>query len=550
MTGLLTFRPGTAGAMLGLAQRGEHLHHQGYEINHRDIFKRKQKGKVSMRSFVFIGLLAFAQTGFSKGDVPTETPVLAESKLDLASVPFTPMTESQYQEAVKAAKKRSTRRVASATGIDYEAMMSEDFKKIRNEILLIKTPQQIDPLIEKLESTYNELSADSKLLAAELVLLKPLKGFVYRLAPLAAKSNVTHSVLLTYVMSQAAMMRTYFPQKQAEALFSYVTQPYDGVSQFREGEDLQAYIGDIMYPAISKSLDRVKAVSLLEKPAVWDNKLLYSSLVDSKVDTQDRYTLLGPAEQTALLLMKQMALHNISVFRAYTVKGTIQLAKQLGSLYGIDGFTSAVLANGAVDGVTSAERANVIRKADFRGTFIIYADGKAWMGRAFEHLKESVKLARILWEEVKDKPASENLLLNPAYFSGFERQIDKNLVVWEEMVKGETKLHSRLTGETVTVDIAGFYARPPTDLKALLPTRFDTTEKFSTAQIKMGSDQPLKQVSYYNYFRGRPVEWNKKMYKSLFPKIEQEGDIGAASRILAQSWGGAVFAGPLNAVIQ
>ncbi len=480
-------------------------------------------------------------------------PELKESTTDVNKVTYPWMTDEEFKAALKGAQERSTRKVASATGIDYEGQMSDDLKEIRNKILNLKKPKEIDAFLDLYlaEQKFNSLQPDAKLLMSQLMLLRPFKGIVYRLAPLAAKTNITHSILLSFVMRQATEMRVYFPTEQASALFDYLTQPFDGVIQFNEGEDFQTYLSDIVYPLAVSSSDVIRNIPV-DKPMVWDNKILYADIVDSKIDTQDRYTLIGAAEKWALLSAKQMGLHFIAAFRAYTVKNVMQMSKEMGSLYGVDGFTTALLPNGTVDGVNSLERNKVFKKAKYATTFRLYRDGGDWMKRSFGHMQEATKYLRIAWDEVKDKPAAENFLLNPIFFTGFNRQISNHLAALEDIVKGPTKIRSRMTGETIVVDLKGFYMNPPKDLKSLLPTNFEKPKdgKFNHVYVKVGKNTKAEKVDYYNYFHGRPTDWNKDAYKPLFPQIKKGTDVQTAARIMAQSWGGVVLAGPLRAVIR
>ena len=488
-------------------------------------------------------------SAFAKEEI---SEALKEGTLDVNKVTYPWMTDTEFSEALKAAKERSTRKVASTTGIDYEGQMSDDLKEIRNKIIALKSPKEIETFLKTYlaEQKFVTLQPDAKLLMAQLIPLQSFRGIVYRLAPLAAKTNITHSILLSFVMRQAAEMRVYFPTEQANALFDYLTQPFDGVVQFHEGEQFQAYLSDTVYPLAVHSTDVIRAISV-DKPMVWDNKILYSDIT-SAIDTQDRYTLIGAAEKAALVSAKHMGLHFLTAFRSYSVKNVMQMSKEMGSLYGIDGFTTAILPNGTVDGVNAMERTGVFKRDKYKQTFRLYPDGGDWMKRSFYHMKEATKYLRIAWDEVKDKPAAENFLLNPIFFTGFNRQISNHLAALEEIIKGPTKIKSRMTGETITVDLKGFYMNPPKDLKSLLPTNFDTPKngKFKNIKVKLGTNNSAGTVEYYNYSFGRPTDWNKDAYKALFPGIKKGSDVQTAARIMAQSWGGVVLAGPLRAVIR
>lgn len=517
---------------------------QGREI--RNVAPNRQKWMLS--SLLAISLSAMATSAdaapkaMSKAPPPAPkfaTTLEGTTGLPASAYPF--MSEPQFQELMKKARK-GERRIAS-NGYDFEGSLSPQFKNFRERFLQVTQASEIDPLLAKLEAEFDTYPADLKLVASQIIPLREWRGFVYRFRPLAEKARVVHSMLLTTVQDMASNMRIYIPTRQAEALFAYMTQPYDGVTQFKEAEDLQQWAVQRVYPAMVKATDRVRALDL-SRPVVWDNKVFYG--IGSFPDNLDRYSLVGEPERRALLAASHQGMAFTTAFRAYSVKGLFDLSVRLGKLYGFDGFLG-----GQVEGAPMEDRVAQFRR--YPNLFLLYADGADWTQLSWRHVRESVYWTAAAWEEIKDKPESELSALNPIFFQTFRRGIGNQINDWKALVAGPTTLRSRVTNETVTVHLEQLYRNPPADMKSLMPTAFEGGPRSTSMQIKQRDSrgrEVAQAVEYRNYFRGRATDWNLSAYKPWMTSLSSGAEVGRAQRILSQSWGGSLMAMPLTNFVE
>jgi hypothetical protein len=112
------------------------------------------------------------------------------------------------------------------------------------------------------------------------------------------------------------------------------------------------------------------------------------------------------------------------------------------------------------------------------------------------------------------------------------------------MLRGPTTTRSGLTGDVVQVDLVSLYRNPPADLKALYPTRFDTSPDRLILKSKNGES-----LEYRNYSRGMGTEWKNEAWSTLLPEAKnskQPDFVPNALRTLRQSWGGDLVALPMT----
>ena len=62
----------------------------------------------------------------------------------------------------------------------------DSFELIDN-VIAADSPEKIDGLLTKLEKKIDSMPADAKFLGSHLLLMKPFRGIVYRMIPLAGK---------------------------------------------------------------------------------------------------------------------------------------------------------------------------------------------------------------------------------------------------------------------------------------------------------------------------------------------------------------------------
>ncbi len=460
---------------------------------------------------------------------------------DPTAVKYDWTTHEQFDALKKAAAERGKRAPASAAALGDD-LMSPEMKAFRDKFLAVKTAEQLDALMDQLDKGYDAAPADLKFVSTQLLPMRALRSIVWKMVPLVHKTRMAQSVLLTGVKQVASSMRVYLPTEQWEAGFAYVSEPFSGDDrQFGTENDLQVYLANVAYPELLKSSTRLAALQNLN--ITWDNKLLYG--VASFQDSIDRYRQLGEAERYSALSSTQAGLAWIAMFCAYRVDGGLNVAQEVGTLYGVDGFD---LLRG-VEGAPADRRVEILRKGKYQHFLELYPTGAQWTQLAFKHITESTYNASVAWAEVKDRPAAPTAAIDPSWINPASRQIGLSMPNIEAMLQGRTELRSAITGETATVDIPAFYSNPPKDLKAFLPTQFDQGEEYLHKNVPTASGG-TKSVKYRNYFRGRPTGWDVAAYQAYLPDVKSSGDVIRASRVLSQSWGGAGPAGASALMVQ
>lgn len=449
------------------------------------------------------------------------------------------MTKKELEKSKRQALKRGKRKIASENEISEEAM-SEKFRDFRDTFLTIKTKEEVEKFLLKMDAEYDSYPDDLKFYAAQMVPFLGLKSFSYKMYPLLKREKITHSVLVSRVLDFASFMRINFPTEQWDAGFRFASEPFVADEErFNNSVELQAYISSTLYPSFMKAAQRIQALDFKGNKIAWDHKLFYGTASFS--DNFKRYRYLGEAERVATLSSLHEGMAWMKRFTAYNVKGSMKLAKDLGTLVGIDSFFSAV------DGVTAKKVKNVFTKDDHKELYTLLPNGKADLQTAFNHIREAARLQIIAWNEVKDRPANELDAMNSMILDPFRDRIDRGAETLERIVDGPVKIRSDVTGELVTVNLPAFYANPPQDLKSLLPTEFEGGNKNIKKELQTRDGKKTKRVKYRNYFYGRAVGWDLKAYKTLFPELKSGRDVSTATRILNQSAGSFPVAVGMNA---
>lgn len=457
------------------------------------------------------------------------------------------------------------RKLASSYDFEGRLKSSPEYMKFREKFFAIKfnpekkgeAVQAIDDLLKELKDGYpNYRSSEMKLLASQLIPLRAWKGFVFRFRPLAEKANIIHSVLLTSVMSFAATMRFYFPTEQNEALFAYVTEPYEKAVQFKEAEDLQEWIENTLYPITQFSAQQVKDLPV-GQPVVWDGKIFNK---EATFEGVDRYALFGEAEKSAALAGYNQGMAWMTSFLAYKVKNLIPMTKKVGNLYGMDGFPFF----GPVTGVPIEERVDVIKS--YPEVFSLRDNNGAikWLGLSLDHMREGMVYAKEAWRTIRDGGESEVNMINPIAIQGFRRGINSNIPELEKMLAGPTVLVSRVNGKKIQVNIPVLFTTPRS-LQAFLPkkpfTKDSTYYRSLFLRDRRGQQWEEERVMFRDYFAGRAENWEISAYadwvmieevvngKAKWVPVKKGKDIQTLQQVLSQSWGGNLVAMPLAAAM-
>lgn len=457
---------------------------------------------------------------------------------------------------IKDARKRHQTRSFASNNADT-SLMSKEYKSIRDKMLAAKTPDEVHSLILDLEKNLNNYPADAKFLGSVLTILKPFRGIVYRMIPMVEKPKITHSFLRNQVKILASNMRVYLPSEHWEAGFAYITQPYQvaegqAVSQFKNKSSIskknrkravtefQEYIYTDIYPAMANAAKVIEGIKL-EKPVVWDNKIVFGPDSFGGDITENRYRYLQEGERRLALSSLHMGMHYLQYFVSYNLEGLLSLTKDIGKLYGVDGFAFT-----NVEGVPSYRIVKAVSK--YSDIFTIKDGAGEHMKLSFLHLQEGVRQLRLSREELRNESPNQLFLLNPARIDPWDENFEKQMVNIECVIEDSSDdskacpVRSAITGEVVVVDLKSFYNNPPKDLKSFMPTSWDIGKKEIT-------NKKLN-VNYPNYFWGQPTAWNTSAYKTYFPEIKDGDDLKKYVRVLRQAFGGEVFGAPIAMFVE
>ena len=181
---------------------------------------------------------------FGTPDTADDTP------MDLPVIKPAAASPENFSKEVAAMKKRSYKTAKSNT-FNEEAALSVPFRNIRNQFIggpvVLKDGRQInipgakshtdiDHLLTELEHKFRQPDSalnqhqDSRLLAAQLLMLRPFKGFITRAKDIfdtpEGHAQTARMFAITILRFMAAGIDVYLPTEQWSAAFDYIVQPF------------------------------------------------------------------------------------------------------------------------------------------------------------------------------------------------------------------------------------------------------------------------------------------------------------------------------------
>jgi hypothetical protein len=468
---------------------------------------------------------------------PTSQTFAKPMKAPLAKrAPFSPdrfswpeWNESEVASLIKSSEKK--RKPANSSMID-ESLMSKELKAIQIKAHSIKTSEGFDDWLNELERGYDKAPNDVKFYTTQIMPVKAFRGLFFRLKPLFdGKSNYVHSQILTMAKSLATKTQVFLPFDYAEAGYEFIATPYLDdkgamINAFDTEEDVQAWLVNELLPLVQKSTIRLESLNLVE-PIVWDQKMVFGPL--SFQDGINRFKLIGEFEKNLSISSHYSSIASIATTRAYNVDNAIALYKEIGFLYGFDGFGFF----NKIDGVSAEKVSKVMRKPLFAKTGTLTADGAEWMGYAYSSTKKAMKRLATAWQLSAEVRKDENLYaFNTGFVNVNRDEIEENLKIASRIVmsKETESLRSGVTGEVVQINYSKLFLSPPKDLKEFLPTSFDKNE--NTSRVVLLSNGQKKTLSYRNFAQGSAIGWNVRHFENYFPSVKSNGDVYKTVRVM------------------
>ncbi len=481
-------------------------------------------------------------------------------KLVMAKSPYSESkfnwpTEEEFKKAhVQLALIEEKRGPSSSSGRPINLkLMSAELSAFNETFLKINTPEGLDAFIVSENSKYDSYKSDDiKFAVAQVSLLKPLRGIVWKMIPVVDKSKAIHSFVLTFVKKLATDLSIILPTEQWAAGFEYITQPYAEAgkiaNQFNGEADVQVFMATQVYKALETAIDRVSHLNFSNGEMIWDKQVFYGSLTFK--DNRDRYRLIGELERYATLTALHSTAFRLALGRVFSAQNGVLLAKKLGNLYGWDGFATR-----EVDGVTAQQKIKIYRQHGFASYGMKFQDGDKWAINAWNHLVASVGFADTTWEFIKARPFDESFAFsatlgnNRNNFNRGDTRI-KNLKAL--VTEGTAVLHNHVTGDVAKVNLSAFFKAPPRDLKSFFGLEFKDQGppeiNWISKKIEV-SPGNFKDVKYRNYFQGEPIAWNLELFKAYFPDLKKQEDIPKSARLLSESWGSWLILLPMMKVL-
>ncbi|MFA6236579.1 MAG: hypothetical protein WC635_04550 [Bacteriovorax sp.] len=444
------------------------------------------------------------------------------------------VNEDAIIKRIKTSEKK--RKPANSMMVD-ESMMSSELKSIEKRIHAIKTSEEYSTLFAELNEKYDTYPKDVQFYIAQVLPMKAFRGIFYRVRPLFERnSKFIHSNALTFVKSLSAKANIYLPYEHVDAAYQFVSSPYytskdSLVGTFSSEQEVQTFVAKEIIPLIRLSAQRLEKLDLTE-PVVWDQRILYGK--DTFQDGINRFKLIGELEKNIALSAVYGTLSQLSTVMAYNLSNTLKMYKDVGVLFGFDGFG---LFN-TIDGVSAEKVSRVIRKSEYQQTGTLLEGGKEWMMFAYQASQKSVKRMNLAWEQSSTERKEEGLYMaNTGFFNVSREKVNENINIINRVVfsSGVETLRSAVTGEMIQLNYSELYKNPPMDLKAFLPTRF---EKESKVSRKVSSGVGMGQtLTYRNYSEGTATSYNLQTFKSYVPSIKTQDDVYRSIRVLSHIQG-------------
>lgn len=435
-----------------------------------------------------------------------------------------------------------------ASGELNEGALSKDFKTIRDNVLAAKDADALEAELKRIDKDFKNLDPHAKYFAAQMLIMKDMRGIVWRLRPIVESgpnsSKATHSLVVSLLRTTRSGLEGYLPTDQWRAGFDYVTIPSKEQSpktdQFQTVHDFQNWLAETQGRRIAAAASVVAEVlrqANADTVYAWDNQLSFGK--GTFEDGLARYEGHGQAEMRATYAYMMFSLHNLYVACAYNMDKMAAVQASMGRLYGIDGFLP-----GRNLGVTYEDRVGVLNEYRNDGFFAIdEKHGREYMGKAYGYLKASSDAADQVYK-LTQKGNEVGFALNPLVFRPEQAPTLKGgLEKFRAMVAGPTQLRSRLTGKTVDLDLPAFYTNPPASLLKLLPDDFEKGGRPVTAKNAKGET-----LQWRDYLIGAPKSWDNTEWAKYVPSAanKEKGYMAEANQILRTSIGSNYFWTPMG----
>lgn len=501
------------------------------------------------------------------------------------------MSDNEIMKLAGNFKLESKRRPAGGATVGTEDMLSKEFIAFRDKIIKAKTGAEFNDIIKEYDAKYDQIpksANDLKYVVARMAGWLPMHGVVWRMAPLVHKVVVTQEMLLATLRNMAEQVKINMDDTHAETQLQFLTIPSAQLvgKQFKVESDFIGFLATEVYPGLAKAIKRLSTLEMAniqeggkQTPLVFDAKIRFGedAFIGTDYEQYDRYKMIGEPERFATLARLNRRMFNISTMAAYNWNGYMSLRRDIGKLFGMAVSESALFemvpGNGEaaifIRGATRESRIKAIKQ--YKDLYKLTPNGKQWMKQAYMHLHQSAVYLDRAWAHLKNEDSGYVMQIDPEVFMGRKEQIQAGIDNFMRIagpygdgVSGKVTVRGNLSGESVTVDLKGYYDNPPTDMKNLLPIAFAKNEdvmvlnklnSYKNLKEIAGNDGDLLQVqfgdkplTFRNYMFGRSKSWSTSpdAYGRLFPGLKDGTQVADSMRILNETRGARVITNSLT----
>lgn len=442
--------------------------------------------------------------------------------------------KTNEEEIINNLKMSSSKR-KPANQLNIKTSQMQVLQKLVAELHSLKTSEQVQAYLEKLDASYESYPNDVKFYVASITPTMAFRGMFFRLRTMFENSaRFQHSQVLTFAKALATRSHMFLPYDHADALYEYVSSPYlvgdSTVAAFKDEADVQIWQVKELLPQLTKSISRLESLKLID-PIIWDQRVVHGA--KSFQDDIGRFKMIGEFEKNLAIASLYSSVSNLCVARAYNVENTIALSREVGTLYGFDGFGFNQVA-----GVSAQKITNVMNKKAFRNTGVLMVDGNMWMNKAYEASLRSIGRVKRAWNYSANLRDDEVFyVFNTGYLNVNREEIEQNLELIDRVVhsQGNEALRSAVTGEVIQVNYKNLFTNPPRDLKSFLPNNFEKGATVTRNVVMPGGKS--KKLTYRNYSEGKPIGWNTDAFQPYFPSIKEGQDVDRTLRVLSHAGG-------------
>ncbi|MCB0394479.1 MAG: hypothetical protein KDD25_07960, partial [Bdellovibrionales bacterium] len=472
--------------------------------------------------------------------------IVKESKLGMPVVTIEPYSKSEFKKELKRAREyaesQSKKRRGVASRVNEEAALSCGFRELRDRLIggsgcvsgkagakksAVESADQLAAIIADADndSFYSKLEDDdAKLLAAQLALLAPMRGILYRSRGLVEDYRLSHSVVLTAIRAAATGVTIFGTNSSWKSAIKFLGDPYPGIErtlQLKDDQSFYQFISTELENSVRKFHDRINELDF-NSGIRFDAKTLFGET--DFADDQDRYFSLGYPEQRALIGGAQLALSGIQAGKSYVWKGFFAAIQNVAEVYGYDANgVSRVLGFRSPKGATPENRVAVIRKKSPElGNF--RSGHEEYLRSSYNLLKVGIQNLQAAKEATDGNTERLDRIgvrqfIDPRAVAPFGRIADTSFENLLSLLDDKPVTSAIYQGEEVRVKVREMFGFEsgvtPPNLQGFLPDQFNQ-EKFET---KKGG------YIYHNYLSGAPTHWNYNYYRRYFPLNAGESEL-------------------------